>query len=140
MRAMDWHGTNKRRAMHGMPERQGSHPWLRGLLNIIGFSVILVMLFLAAVFWLATFARAHGAAEWIERGGYKNAAGELCCGERDCVELSDADVKVTSGGYLLGRLNEFIPFSEASPSPTGTYWRCAWGGMRKCFFAPPGQT
>ena len=29
-------------------------------------------------------AYAHGPAEWIQRGGYKNAAGELCCGERDC--------------------------------------------------------
>jgi hypothetical protein len=27
---------------------------------------------------------AHDAAEWIQRGGYKNAIGELCCGERDC--------------------------------------------------------
>lgn len=29
-------------------------------------------------------ALAHGPAEWIERGGYTNAVGQLCCGERDC--------------------------------------------------------
>jgi hypothetical protein len=30
-----------------------------------------------------------------------------------------------------------VPFSEALPSPDGRYWRCQWGGSRKCFFAPP---
>jgi hypothetical protein len=30
-----------------------------------------------------------------------------------------------------------VPFSEALPSPDGNYWRCQWGGTRKCFFAPP---
>jgi hypothetical protein len=83
---------------------------------------------------------AHGPAEWIQRGGYKNALGELCCGERDCVELSEADIRITSSGYLVRSTNETIPFHEATPSPTGTYWRCYWGGKRKCFFAPPSST
>ena len=87
-----------------------------------------------------TFAHAHGPAEWIQRGGFKNDVGELCCGERDCAELADADVKVTAAGYLVVSLNETVPFGEATPSPTGTYWRCYWGGKRKCFFAPPGST
>jgi len=93
----------------------------------------------AAVLMLS-LAHAHGPAEWIQRGGYKNAAGELCCGERDCFELSDTDVKITSVGYYVVSTKETIPFSEATPSPTGTYWRCQWGGQRKCFFAPPGST
>ena len=46
-------------------------------------------------------AYAHGPAEWIQRGGFKNAAGELCCGERDCFELTDADVKITPAGYFV---------------------------------------
>ena len=96
---------------------------------------------LAAVAMLSlTFAHAHGPAEWIQRGGFKNGVGELCCGERDCAELTDADVKITPAGYLVVSLNETIPFSEATPSPTGTYWRCYWGGKRKCFFAPPNST
>jgi hypothetical protein len=97
---------------------------------------------LATVATLALFslAQAHGPAEWIQRDNYKNAAGELCCGERDCFELSDADVKVTSAGYFVVSTKELIPFHEATPSPTGTYWRCYWGGKRKCFFAPPGST
>src|SRR5215210_1124671 len=99
-------------------------------------------LILSAVLAAATFsfAAAHGPAEWIQRGGYKNVAGELCCGERDCFELSDADVKVTSVGYLVVSTKETIPFSEATPSPDGRYWRCQWGGARKCFFAPPSAT
>lgn len=97
-------------------------------------------LFVAASMVLAMGALAHGPAEWIQRGAYKNAAGELCCGERDCSELSDADVSVTPTGYFIMSTKETVPFSEAAPSPTGTYWRCQWGGRRKCFFAPPGLT
>lgn len=98
-----------------------------------------VLVGLAAVAML-TIAHAHGPAQWIQSGNYKNAAGELCCGERDCSELTDADVKVTSSGYYVVSIKETIPFSEAPPSPTGTYWRCQWGGSRKCFFAPPSAT
>lgn len=71
---------------------------------------------------ILTLAQAHGPAEWIQRRGYKNAAGELCCGERNCFELSDGDVKVTSVGYFVVRTKETIPFSEATPSPDGRYW------------------
>jgi len=86
-----------------------------------------------------TLASAHGPAEWIQRGGYKNAAGELCCGERDCFELATDDVSVTAAGYYVRSISETVPFSETLPSPDGQYWRCQWGGARKCFFAPPPQ-
>ena len=88
----------------------------------------------------ARFAMAHGAGEWIQRGGFKNAAGELCCGERDCFELPDDDVRITSGGYFVISKRETIPFDQATPSPDGKFWRCEWGGARKCFFAPPGSS
>ena len=84
-----------------------------------------------------SLASAHGPAEWIQRGGFKNAAGELCCGERDCFELATDDVSVTAGGYYVRSVRETVPFNEALPSPDGRYWRCQWGGSRKCFFAPP---
>ena len=48
-------------------------------------------------------------------------------------------MKVTPAGYFVISTKETIPFSEATPSPTGTYWRCQWGGTRKCFFAPPSE-
>ena len=98
--------------------------------------------FLATVMLVLLLAvgNAHGPAEWIQRGGYKNAAGELCCGERDCFELADADVAITPSGYFIKSMKETVPFAEATPSPDGRYWRCQWGGARKCFFAPPGQS
>lgn len=77
---------------------------------------------------------------WINLGGYRNAAGELCCGERDCYELPDGDVMVTDVGYFVRSVNETVPFHEVQPSPDGRYWRCQWGGARKCFFAPPPST
>ena len=112
-------------------------------------NALVISLFLV----LVAEAQAHGPAEWIQNGGYKNSAGELCCGERDCVELEDDQVKVTPGGYrvvlpqsqrapgyIVGIHDELVPFNETTPSPDGKYWRCAWNGMRKCFFAPPSST
>jgi hypothetical protein len=86
---------------------------------------------------LTSAAAAHDEAEWIQHGGYRNAAGELCCGERDCAALPNGDVSATAAGYLIRSIAEIIPFAEALPPPDGRYWRCEWGGRRKCFFAPP---
>jgi len=114
------------------------------------FWVIIALSVLAAGFVFVRFAFAHGPAEWIQRGAYKNAAGEMCCGERDCFEIADADVKIAADGYRVTLRTptlqgiavyvETIPFNEATPSPDGHYWRCQWGGTRKCFFAPPSAT
>jgi hypothetical protein len=87
-----------------------------------------------------SLASAHGPAEWIQRGGHRNAAGELCCGERDCAEIAGEDVNITGAGYFVRSIRETVPFSEALPSPDGHYWRCQWGGARKCLFAPPPLT
>jgi hypothetical protein len=92
------------------------------------------------ILMMLSLAEAHGPAQWIQDGGYANAVGELCCGEHDCFELSDGDVKITSAGYFVVSIKETVPFSEATPSPDGRYWRCQWGGARKCFFAPPPST
>ena len=69
-----------------------------------------------ALFLFITPAFAHGPAAWIQEGNYKNAVGELCCGERDCVELDSNDVKVTPTGYYIISLKESVPFNEATPS------------------------
>lgn len=106
--------------------------FIRWILIAASLTVLLVLA-------VAVVARAHGPAKWIQDGGYKNAVGELCCGERDCVELSSDDIEITPRGYRIKSINEIVPFAEATPSPTGTYWRCYWGGKRKCFFAPPGS-
>ncbi len=116
---------------------------------VIAASVVLAFL-LALCSVKVQPAHAHDAAQWIQDGGYKNSAGELCCGKRDCDELEDSQVKITPLGYevtlrtapspidgMRGYIHETVPFSEATPSPDGRYWRCQWGGSRKCFFAPP---
>lgn len=113
----------------------------------VGFS-ILVIIWLVTLFWKPVFA--HDAADWIQRGGYRNTAGELCCGKRDCDELEDGRVAITNRGYRVTLTQEspigiavyyeYVPFNEAQPSPDGRYWRCQWGGVRKCFFAPPQGT
>jgi hypothetical protein len=53
------------------------------------------------------------------------------------LELADGDVIATSAGYFIKSAEETVPYSEATPSTDGRYWRCQWGGLRKCFFAPP---
>ena len=116
---------------------------MTGVDRVIGTALAIIYILLCVVWLIAVCvvpAKAHGPAEWIQRGGYKNSAGELCCGERDCFELSSSDVTITPAGYFIKSMRETVPFDEAQPSPTGSYWRCQWGGRRKCFFAPPGQT
>ena len=100
---------------------------------------------IAVLLLLATPALAHDSAKWIQDRAIKNAVGELCCGERDCASLAEGDITITARGYYIKSLTETVPFNEALPLPNipeagGKYWRCQWGGSRKCFFAPPGST
>ena len=75
---------------------------------------------------------------WINRGGYKNVAGEWCCGEGDCFALPGSQVSETAAGYELLGYGETVPFREVQPSPDGAFWRCKRpDGSRRCFFAPP---
>ena len=112
-----------------------------------------------ALLGAALIALAHGPADWIMQGQHKNTAGEWCCGEADCFVVTGvATVTTPAPGYRLkgsiledgrerpddkdGRErpddNEFIPRSEAQPSPDGQFWRCKRpDGSRRCFFAPP---
>ena len=92
---------------------------------------------------------------WISRNGHRNAAGEWCCGDKDCDMLEAPAISIRADGYhvryrtelpvigLYGErlhydVNEVVPFREAQPSPDGMYWRCKKiDGSRRCFFAPP---
>lgn len=75
---------------------------------------------------------------WISRGGYRNAAGEWCCGDNDCVALSKDDVIAGPNGWQIKSIRETVPYSEGAPSPDGKFWRCKRpDGSRRCFFAPP---
>ena len=96
---------------------------------------------------------------WINRGSYRNPAGEWCCGAEDCGVVSPNAVHANSGGYSIrgavtygegitgnaadgpthtDSVNEVIPYSQSLPSPDGAYWRCKRSdGTPRCFFAPP---
>ena len=126
------------------------HPPEANMLRILLSSLLLFVVPSFAVF-------AHDV--WINRGTYKNAAGEWCCGARDCGVVSPSAVKAGIGGYSLrgtvtyGKVvtgneadgptrqeyvNEVVPYSQSLPSPDGAYWRCKRpDGSPRCFFAPP---
>lgn len=82
-------------------------------------------------------ARAHDAAQWIQDQGWKNEAGELCCGARDCTLLEADDVEVRRGGYWVKSMKVLVPYDKTLPSINGRFWICVWGGEVKCFFAGP---
>jgi hypothetical protein len=74
---------------------------------------------------------------WISAGGYRNTAGEWCCGASDCAVVPPENVQMSGAGYHMID-GEIVPFSETQPSPDGAYWRCRRpDGSRRCFFAPP---
>ena len=83
-----------------------------------------------------SFAHDH----WIYGGGYRNGAGEWCCGAGDCFIIPSDQVTMTGDGYMIFGV-ERVPFMEAQPSPDGAFWRCKRpDGSRRCFFAPPPST
>jgi hypothetical protein len=83
-------------------------------------------------------ALAHDDGEWINRGGFRNGAGEWCCGAGDCLVVTDVHtVSLPGPGYRLPG-GEFVPQAQAQPSPDSRFWCCRRpDGSRRCFFAPP---
>ena len=74
---------------------------------------------------------------WISKGGFKNPAGEWCCGEGDCFVVPGQNVSIAHNGYKLFGV-EVIPFHQTLPSPDGAFWRCKRpDGSPRCFFEPP---
>jgi hypothetical protein len=102
-----------------------------GLMCTNPMRVIVALVLLCSVGGIAL---AHD--NWISRGKFRNAAGEWCCGEGDCFVVPGERIGMTPTGYRLYE-SEIVPYSEAQPSPDGTYWRCMRpDGSRRCFFAP----
>lgn len=77
----------------------------------------------------------HSHDSWINMGGYRNTAGEWCCGENDC--SSPEQIATTATGWVING-NEFVPYDEANPSPDGRVWICRRPDKtRRCVFGPP---
>jgi len=106
--------------------------WRDGL--ALSLTVVITCAIVWVVLWaLLTAVLAHGSADWIAKGRYKNLKnGEQCCGVGDCREVFD--VQTGPDGYVIP--GQTIPYDETQPSPAG-YWVCMRpDGVRRCFFAP----
>lgn len=133
----------------GQARRQA--PWREMARDVwfVGIAIIVAVLMLAA---FAGAAFAHDL--WINHGGYKNPAGEWCCGDGDCALIDGSAVHANPSGYVVDgfgtlsfsdpsrreriKLNMSVPYSDAQPSPDGAYWVCLRADKsRRCFFAPP---
>jgi hypothetical protein len=79
---------------------------------------------------------AHGDYDWINKGKYRSAAGELCCGVDDCYQVAPERVHQIPEGYSLPDHNVTVPGKNAIPSEDGKYWICKVGARMRCFFAP----
>jgi hypothetical protein len=91
---------------------------------------------------------AFGHDSWISQQQRRNQAGEWCCGDGDCAQISDNNIHVARGGYNIQgqqivngsqkNYTEIVPYNEVQPSPDGKFWRCKRpDGSRRCFFGPP---
>lgn len=93
---------------------------------------------LIACFLALPWCTAIGHESWINESQFRNKAGEFCCGHDDCFVVHGVTpVSLPTAGFRLPS-GEFVPQSEATPSPDGFYWRCQKSdGTRRCFFYPP---
>jgi microcystin-dependent protein len=123
-----------------MPHRHSCSTTSCGFCEMAQTLVRALLAFLIAFLLTAALKTAAiGHDSWIFGGGYRNGAGEWCCGAGDCFMVEP--VRTTAAGYLILALNETVPFAEAQPSPDGKFWRCKRpDGSRRCFFAPPPST
>jgi hypothetical protein len=68
-------------------------------------------------------ALAHGDANWINQGGHRNAAGELCCGDRDCFVVHAQHVSLPEPDYRIFETGELVPERDALPRRRQQYRR-----------------
>lgn len=70
---------------------------------------------------------------WINRGGFKNGAGEWCCGDYDCKSYDKVSTSPT--GWMVD--GELVPYDDALPvaPPDGKVTICRRpDGTRRCVF------
>ena len=107
---------------------------------ILGKIVTAVPVACAAILVSMAVAWPHGDAAWIDAGGYVNASGTKCCGERDCGIVPDgAAWEVSIGGQIAVQLPNraavvTINRIYTAAGPDGHSWACTTG----CMFRVPG--
>lgn len=83
------------------------------------------------IFTLILMSSAQAHDSWINKGGFRNAVGELCCGPHDCTQYPNPSSEQL--GWVVN--GEFIPYDEAMASPDGMLWICRRAdGVRRCVF------
>lgn len=68
----------------------------------------------------------------------------LCCSNKDCKQISSADVRPVQTGWLIEQTGEVVTYGDKrlKDSPDGLYHRCAFSadfekGRTLCLFVPP---
>lgn len=117
--------------------RYPRHHWTDGevigtvIAGMVGTIIFAGMMWVAASLMTATPAKSDDS--WINRGQYKNSAGEWCCGDYDCKAYKET--QSTATGWLLD--GELVPYDEAMPiaPPDGQVTVCRRpDGTRRCVF------
>jgi hypothetical protein len=92
--------------------------------------------FLSILAVVATIASPATASRPADRSDEEHPRIAAYLGQSGCEPIEEKDLAVVPHGFLLHRLNEFVPYEEAAASPDGRYWRCGVGGQRTKFLAP----
>lgn len=102
-----------------------------GLRDLLYMILVTALICFALLIWASRKSYAHDS--WINRGAYKNQAGEWCCGDYDC--KSYVTTKSTANGWMVD--GELVPYDEAMPlaPPDGQLTICRRpDGTRRCVF------
>ena len=81
-------------------------------------------------------AAAHGEYDWINKGGYRGANGDHCCGQDDCYKLDASQVEQKSDGIHVPTYGVTVPYKDVQRSEDEHYWICRTSAKMRCFFAP----
>jgi len=95
-----------------------------------------LVLALACAMALAPQAQAHGDYDWINKGGYRSASGDHCCGKDDCFRLDAKEVEQERDGIRVPSHGVTVPYSQVQRSEDQHYWICRTSAKMRCFFAP----
>lgn len=84
---------------------------------------------------LGLFLLLHGD-HWINKHRSIDNQSRCCNEASDCKIVHAHHVTNPYSGYRVFETGEVVPDKEIQWSEDDNYWRCAWGGGRKCFFIP----